>query len=140
VVVICVGVVWVGDEAPPEPAAVAACARAGRTRAVRATDAPCDLRRALAGIEAGCVVSGCVVRLASVWPWNPFAAITARPPDNATTAATMPRVIAEIRRSPASRVLIARRLANSARLSAERRGGREINGGDPVSRRRGVAW
>ena len=65
-----------------------------------------------------------VVELVTVvvleWPWKPSAAITASAPESATAAATTPRVIALIRRRPASRARIARRRASSAWLGPGR--------------------
>jgi hypothetical protein len=49
----------------------------------------------------------------AAWPWKALAATTASAPESAAAAATIPRVIAEIRRRPASRARTARRLACS---------------------------
>jgi hypothetical protein len=68
---------------------------------------------------------GCEVAV-DAWPWNPLAANTARPPDNAAAPATMPRVTADIRRRPRSRVRTARLIAASARLGSDRRGLRTL--------------
>jgi hypothetical protein len=58
-----------------------------------------------------------------VWPWKALAAISASPPDSATTPAATQRVTAEIRRRPASRAIMARRVAVSSGCGRERRTG-----------------
>jgi hypothetical protein len=143
-VVVCDGVDWAGVVcvcvvrgagvcvvAPPVDAVAA---RADGVR--RAENALRERVRAVASLSAGWALGADTGRLASVCPWKPLAASTARAPDRATTAATIPRVIALIRRNPASRALIARRAAASAGLRSECRCRRPLNGGVPE--RRGV--
>jgi hypothetical protein len=83
-------------------------------------------------VVAGVVVAGVVVCvtfgvvLVTVWPWKAFAAISASAPESTTTAAAVQRVTAEIRRSPASRAMTARRVAVSTALRAEERGTRRL--------------
>jgi len=58
----------------------------------------------------------CEPMAVEVWPWKSLAATTASAPDSVAAAATIPRVIARIRRRPRSRVRIARRVVCSERL------------------------
>jgi hypothetical protein len=58
-----------------------------------------------------------------VRPWKACAAISASAPVSTTTPAVTQRVTAQIRRRPASRALIARRVAVSSGDARERRTG-----------------
>ena len=49
----------------------------------------------------------------AAWPWKAFAAISASAPETATTPVAIQRVVAEIRRRPASRASTARRAFGS---------------------------
>ena len=115
-VVVCDAEVVVGVEAAEALEAVLVAA-------VRALDA-CAVGFAAAAGElpplaavVGCEPVGFCADV-DAWPWKPLAATTARAPESAAAAASIPRVIAEIRRRPASRARIARRVARSGPLLA----------------------
>ncbi len=62
----------------------------------------------MASEDGGCVTELLLDVEVAVWPWKAFAAISASAPESATTAAATQRVVAEIRRRPASRRATAR--------------------------------
>jgi hypothetical protein len=127
--VVCVPVVRGAGVCVVAPPLDSVAARADGER--RAPDLLRERVRAGVSLSAGWALGGCAVKLASVCPWKPLAASTTRAPDRATTAATIPRVIAVIRRNPASRALIARRVAAPAGLRSGARCRRPLNGGVP---------
>jgi hypothetical protein len=94
---VCVGV-WLGACRPSEGVVVAGVVIAGVVVA-------CD------ALE----LAPLLVPLEIVRPWKAFAAISASAPDRPMTAAIIQRVTVEIRCSPASRAIAARRVAISAR-------------------------
>jgi hypothetical protein len=97
-------------------AAVVERVLAGPAVALRRVEAPLVVERT--PVEEPLVTLVTVAELE--WPWNPLAAITASAPESATATAITPRVIALIRRRPASRARIARRRASSAWLGLGR--------------------
>src|ERR1019366_4186477 len=93
--------------------------------------------RPVAGLDGVWVADTAPVEeeaFASVWPWKAWEAIRASAPERPTTPTITQRVTAEIRRSPASRAITARRLASSAGPALRGRGTRGFMPRTPAGR------